>query len=149
MDKLKRKLSLLNIPVYEISSDNELSDILYHHLLSKGERVLSENFKLSFNAKGGGLSECDNPLNVIVFQALLAVEESAILFIEKAVNERFQLINISHYTALVVHERNVVDSIEVALHRISSGSDYYNDCVEIISPDLIPQDSIIVFKRNQ
>jgi len=148
MEKLKRKLSLLNVPVYEIQEDSELSDVLYHHLNKLGEDLVSTQLKLYFGTHNVDAAASDNQLNVIVFQTLLAVEESSILFVDKDVNDNINLLNVSHYSALIVHERNIVDSIEVALHRISSASDYYNNYMEVISPDSIPSNSIIIIKKD-
>jgi hypothetical protein len=148
VEKLKRKLSLLNVPVYEIQEDSELTNVLYQHLDQLGEDLVSTPLKLYFGTHNVDAATSDNQLNVIVFQTLLAVEESSILFVDKGVNDNINLLNVSHYSALIVQERNIVDSIEVALHRISSASGYYNNYMEIISPDSIPSNSIIIIKKD-
>ncbi|MDO6592219.1 hypothetical protein [Neptuniibacter sp. 1_MG-2023] len=148
MEKLKRKLSLLNIPVYEIETEDALPEVIYTHLELIDEDLLVYEPKIYFDTENINSSYNREHLNVIVFQTLLAVEESSILFVDQNVNDSIRLADLSNYSVLVVQERNVVDCIEVALHRISGASGYYNNNIEIISPSSIPSNSIIVIVKD-
>ncbi|WP_420554067.1 hypothetical protein [Neptuniibacter marinus] len=146
MGKLKRKLSLLNIPVYDIKDEGEIYNVLLSHLELTGE--VGDKLNLCFAEKGTSSFSFDRNLSFVVFKMLLAVEESSILFVDKRVNDNIKSIDMPHYTVLIIQERDVVDNIELALHRIASGSGYSNEYIEIIYPNSISSNSIVLIVKD-
>lgn len=146
MEKLKRKLSLLNIPVYEVDDDRELINIIDCHLDSTGDFLYERNIRIYYDCDDVSNVNHDDNLNFMVFNALIGVSESSILFFNNELLENISKLDNAFFPVLTVKEKNVVDFIEVALHRISNGSIYNN--VEIITPEAIPHNALVVFLKE-
>lgn len=146
MEKLKRKLSLLNIPVYEVNDGTELPDIVSYHLDSIGESLYDRNIEIYSNCLELANADYDNDINFMLFNALIGVSESSILFFNNKSYEKILKLDRTFFPVLTVKERNVVDFIEVALHRISNGSIYNN--LEVITPEDIPNNALVVFIKE-
>lgn len=146
MEKLKRKLSLLNIPVYEVGDDRELVNIIDCYLDSTGDFLYERNIKIYHDYADLPNVNHDVNINFMVFNALIGVSESSILFFNNELLENISKLDDEFFPVLTVKEKNVVDFIEVALHRISNGSIYNN--VEIITPEAIPHNALVVFFKE-
>lgn len=146
MEKLKRKLSLLNIPVYEVDDDGELINVIDCHLDSTGDFLYERNIKIYYDFEDVPNVNHDENINFMVFNALIGVSESSILFFKNELLENISKLDNGFFPVLTIKEKNVVDFIEVALHRISNGSIYNN--VEIITPEAIPYNALVVFVKE-
>ena len=146
MEKLKRKLLLLNVPAYEIEDDGELINIIDCHLDNTGDFLYERNIEIYYDCIGLEKANHDNDINFMVFDALIGVSESSILFFKNALLDTISELDNSFIPILTVKEKNVVDFIEVALHRISNGSVY--NSVEIITPEEIHNNALVVFIKE-
>ena len=146
MEKLKRKLSLLNIPVYEVDDDGGVINIIDSYLDSTGDFLYERNIKIYYDLADVPNINHDENINFMVFNALIGVSESSILFFKNELLESITKLGDGFFPILTVKEKNVVDFIEVALHRISNGSIYNN--VEVITPEAIPYNALVVFVKE-
>jgi len=150
MDRLRRKLILLGIPVYDISDESEIESIIQD--LNSGRGDLSDHFLFKYHqipAKGVMNDGPNSGLNdVVTIKAFLGVEESAIFFVEP---EGYQYLidnKYKAYVALLIDERSIVDCIEVAFHKINNGSNFYGEQMEIVQPDVFLRNSGVFILRN-
>ncbi|MGH1432621.1 MAG: hypothetical protein ACRBB4_16070 [Neptuniibacter sp.] len=144
MERFKRKLTLLNIPVLEIKDLTELEEAL---LEFKKERRVTQ----SQAAIAGQNNESDlwkNSSEIPSLDLLLGVEESSILFTESEVFRDFVNRNENQLLALVLKKRHIVENIEVALYKINNGSYFYGKVLEILEPKDIPKNCIVLITKN-
>lgn len=134
MERFTRKLALLNIPVYDIDDESEILEIALRFMKNNVRECDESAFKI--NKVPAGSIEPHKTVNncneLVLFEALLGIDESAIIFLD----QRFLYYKTASCLpfSILIHESNIVESIEVALHRISSCSSYYSCPLHIVRP---------------
>lgn len=144
MERFKRKLTLLNIPVLEIKDLTELEEALLE--FRKERRVTQSQAVVSGQNNDSDLWK--NSSEIPLFDLLLGVEESSILFTENKIFREFLKRDDNKVSVLVLKERNIVENIEVALYKINNGSYFYGKVLEILEPKDIPKNCIVLITKN-
>ena len=149
MERFKRKLTLLDIPVYEIAHEQEILPIVKQVAVQKGldgndfarlHKITAENLSTSTHASMRGI--------LPVSEAFLAVEESVVFFLE---NRVFEYINgnlIFPIFSLLIHEKNIVECVEVALFKINNGSLFYGKELGAIRPEVLSDNCIFFIYKD-
>lgn len=146
MEKFKRKIALLDIPVIQIDNLCEFTDAVQSfwkdakQLKSKALKAALE----SFERKHLDIFVNDE---MVIFKALIGVEESAIMFVDQTAEKEFVNHSDKH-TILLIKERSIVENIEVALYRINNGSGFYGKYMGIIQPSDIPEKCVLVICKK-
>jgi len=145
MERFKRKLTLLDIPVFEIVDKAEIGPRVSSFLYDNGINIDKElcGTGKEPEAPWGKGQTIGNGNNLQSYTALLGVEESGILFIERNLAEQFTSARRQAYSVLLISERNIVESVEVALLRINSGSAFYGKQLEVIQPESLSEQSLV------
>ena len=144
MERFKRKLTLLNIPVLEINDLTELEEALLE--FTKQPRVMQSQAVAADQNQEPDSWRCSS--DIPRFDLLLGVEESSILFTENEVFRDFVKSTENKLAMLVLKERNIVETIEVALYKVNNGSHFYGKVLEIIEPKDIPKNCIILITKK-
>lgn len=144
MERFKRKLTLLNIPVLEINDLTELEEALLE--FRKEGRVTQSQAAVAGQNEESDLWKYSS--EIASLDLLLGVEESSILFTESEVFRDFVNRNENRLSALVLKKRHIVENIEVALYKINNGSYFYGKILEILEPKDIPKNCIILITKK-
>lgn len=147
MERFARKLELLDIPVYGIGDESEIFQIAFKFMQEQGVKLDERFFQINKIAAGSLMPKypISNDNGLILFEAWLGVEESAIIFLDQLAT---YYLNGSHLPfAILLNENNIVESIEVALHRINFGSSFYGQQLDVVQPkDLSGLNQIFILK---
>lgn len=144
MERFKRKLTLLSIPVLEISDLTELDEALLE--FRKERRGMHCPAVVSGQDSDTDLMQRSSEIPLL--EVLIGVEESSILFSENKVLRRLLKMDNNQLSALVVKERSIVENIEVAFYKINNGSNFYGKILEIVEPQDIPKNCIIIITKT-
>ncbi len=144
MEKFKRKLTLLNIPVLEIDNLKELDEVLFSFATKK---ALSLD-QMALAGLNNDTEFIKAESEVPTLEALIGVEESSILFVASEIAKKCIKSHGHQYFSIVLRERNIVENIEVALYKINNGSNFYGKVLEVLEPNDIPKNCIIVVSKS-
>ncbi|MGH1460929.1 MAG: hypothetical protein ACRBB6_02720 [Neptuniibacter sp.] len=144
MERFKRKLTLLSIPVLEINDLTELDEALLE--FRKECRVMRSQTVVSGQDNDADLMQRSSETPLL--EVLIGVEESSILFTDNEVLRRLMKMDNNQLSVLVVKERNIVENIEVALYKINNGSNFYGKVLEILEPKDIPINCIVLIIKK-
>lgn len=146
MDRLKRKLALRDIPVYEINHENEIRTAALARLYELGVDVDDKSLRTirltAENVDAAGYAQTSR--DFVVVDALLVVEESIVFFVENQVSQYLANDQNQFHSALLIDERNIVDCIEVAFHKINNGSLFYGKQLSVIQSEMLAHLGIII-----
>lgn len=146
MEKFKRKIALLDIPVIQIDNLCEFSEAV-QSFWQDVKQFKSKALKAALDSIEQKQLDIFVNDEMVIFKALIGVEESAILFVDQAVEKEFVNHSDKH-TILLINERSIVENIEVALFRINNGSGFYGKFMGIIQPSEIPDKCVLVICKN-
>jgi DNA integrity scanning protein DisA with diadenylate cyclase activity len=144
MEKFKRTLTLLNIPVLEINDLTELDDVLGE--VENCEWITWDQFQVEGYYNEIGPSEALS--KIAHHEVLIGVEESSILFVDSDIFQKFIKTKVHQLFLMVIKERDIVETIEIALYKISNGSGFYGKSIQILEPKDIPRNCIIIITKH-
>ncbi|WP_415903192.1 hypothetical protein ACMXYR_05290 [Neptuniibacter sp. QD29_5] len=150
MDRFKRKLALLDIPVFEIADENEIKPRVASYLHKNGIVIGKQSCSIGTEPECSLVSDQSGGNDIVVesYTALLGVEESGIFIIERNLAERLNSYREQTYSVILLSECNIVESVEVALLRIGSGSDFNDKQFVVIQPESLSAQSLVFILKS-